>query len=452
MGKHLTLTIGIILVLFSILLLTGTIVAQDAEGDSVRGGLLYDKWWNVTGADSPAQDHPLWATQDSNTRSGADTWRCKECHGWDYKGAEGAYGSGSHFTGFAGVWGANDPLAALTGETNADHDFSGVLDEQSLLDLAAFISDTLVDTDALINEDKSSMGDAASGEALYSICIGCHGPDGTTINFGSIDDPDVLGTLSNGNPWEVLHKIRYGQPGWPVMPASVALGLTDENANDILAYLQTLPSEPALSGGGLLYDKWWKVTGADEPTEDHPLWATQDTNERSGADTWRCKECHGWDYKGAEGAYGSGSHFTGFGGVLGAEDALAALTGETHDFSAVMDEATLNALATFITQEIADITPYVNDDKTVNGDADAGATLYNTSCAACHGADGTALNFGSEDEAVYLGTLVHDNPWEVFHKAAFGQPGQPMPAGLALGWTHDDMADLLVYLQTLPTE
>jgi len=23
---------------------------------------------------------------ESNPRTGADTWRCKECHGWDYKG------------------------------------------------------------------------------------------------------------------------------------------------------------------------------------------------------------------------------------------------------------------------------------------------------------------------------------------------------------------------------
>jgi len=38
---------------------------------------------------------PLWATQSSNTRSGKDTWRCKECHGWDYMGVDGAYGSGS---------------------------------------------------------------------------------------------------------------------------------------------------------------------------------------------------------------------------------------------------------------------------------------------------------------------------------------------------------------------
>src|SRR3990172_1061139 len=82
----------------------------ELSGDPVRGGLLYDEWWVVIAedeaeahmAEGPATDHPLWKTQTTNTRTGADTWRCKECHGWDYKGVDGAYGSGSHQTGFKG--------------------------------------------------------------------------------------------------------------------------------------------------------------------------------------------------------------------------------------------------------------------------------------------------------------------------------------------------------------
>ncbi|MGE5123820.1 MAG: hypothetical protein ACM3H7_04830, partial [Acidobacteriaceae bacterium] len=76
-------------------------------------------------------------------------------------------------------------------------------------------------------------------------------------------------------------------------------------------------SSSSASRGGRLYDNWWVEAGVDEPTSDQPLWASQTTNTRSGSDTWRCKECHGWDYKGADGAYGSGSHMTGFPGVFG---------------------------------------------------------------------------------------------------------------------------------------
>ena len=52
------------------------------------------------------QDHPLWQLrpdQTTNTRTGAATWRCKECHGWDYMGVDGQYGHGPHKTGFPGI-------------------------------------------------------------------------------------------------------------------------------------------------------------------------------------------------------------------------------------------------------------------------------------------------------------------------------------------------------------
>ncbi|MEW6578628.1 MAG: c-type cytochrome [Chloroflexota bacterium] len=439
--------------------------AQEPQGNPVTGGLLYDKWWTVTGADAPVGDHPLWATQSTNTRTGADTWRCKECHGWDYKGADGAYGSGSHFTGFPGILASKgqpvaDIVAALKGSTNPDHDFSAVLDGQALLDLAVFVSESLIDTAPLVNADKTATGDAARGQAFFAMCTACHGPQGNAIYFDSFEDPLVIGSLSSDNPWEFIHKARYGQPTFLAMPALYTLGLADSDVGDVLAYAQSLPGEPALSGGGLLYDKWWTVTGADAPTENHPLWATQSTNTRTGADTWRCKECHGWDYKGADGAYGSGSHFTGFPGILDAtskssEELLAWLNGEAnpdHDFSVVVDEMALDALVAFIQQEMFDISMYVNEDGTVAGDADAGRSLYAGTCARCHGADGKIYNFGSEDKPEYVGTLAVDNPWEVFHKVAVGQPGAPMPGALALGWTPQQIADVVAFAQTLPVE
>ena len=73
-------------------------------------------------------------------------------------------------------------------------------------------------------------------------------------------------------------------------------------------------------------------------------------------------------------------------------------------------------------------------------------------CAACHGVDGKAINFHDADEPEFIGTIAADNPWEFFHKASFGQPGEPMPQGLALGWTLQDIADVIAFAQTLPTE
>ena len=438
------------------------------EGDPVRGGQLYDQWWSVgtdEGQSGPSEDQPLWASQTSNTRDGQDTWRCKECHGWDYKGLDGAYGSGSHMTGFIGVYASKDKaasevLAALKGSTNPDHDFSAVMTEQDLVDLALFVTTSLIETDALIGADGASLGDGAAGEALYgNVCTFCHGPQGNAINFAGLGEPEFLGHVAPDNPWEFVHKVRFGQPGWP-MPSGIVNGWTDQEVADVLAYAQTLPAEAFLSDGGQLYDNWWEVLGLDAPETDNPLWATQSTNTRSGSDTWRCKECHGWDYLGAEGAYGSGSHATGFIGVLASaskpsDELLSWLSGGVnpdHDFSAVLDETALAALVEFMSSEMADITAYVNADGSVNGDPAAGRAMFEGTCASCHGVDGRTFNFGNADEPEYVGTVAVDNPWEFFHKASFGQPGHPMPRGLALGWAMEQIADLLAYAQTLPTE
>jgi thiosulfate dehydrogenase len=440
--------------------------APALSGNPVRGGQLYDKWWAVLELDEPEGDHPLWATQSTNTRSGADTWRCKECHGWDYKGKDGLYGSGSHMTGFPGVMNMsgkdpNEALATLQGSTSPDHDFSTLMEEQALIDLALFMSQNLMDPAEIVNADKSLVGGSSTeGATEFALCAACHGIQGTAVNFGNESETEYLGTVAADNPWEFLHKERFGQPGVIVMPAGVSMNRPQEDYADLLAYIQTLPTSSPVTEGGRLYDKWWEAMGAEKPEGDHPLWATQSTSTASGADTWRCKECHGWDYKGADGVYGSGSHFTGFKGILAAsemsaEDLTAWLSGgmnPDHDFSGQLGESQVAMLVSFIQDGVVDVSSFINADKTVNGDAQHGATLFGTICVRCHGADGKTINFGDEAEPEYVGTVGADNPWEAFHKARVGQPGTQMPAGLNFGWTVQDIADLIAYLQTLPTK
>lgn len=233
-----------ILILLGVLLLVMAACGGDAdEGDAIAGGLAYDKWWSAFDADEPDADHPLWATQSSNERSGSTTWRCKECHGWDYRGAQGAYGSGSHFTGFAGIFDAQDKSSddltgAMTGDL-ADHDFSSILSDDEVANIVAFIRDGLDDYGQFIADDKTAIGgDLGNGETLYaSICTTCHGADGTQLNFGDADDPEYLGTIAVGNPWEFFHKVKYGHPG-SSMPNATDNDLTLEDMRDILAYSQ----------------------------------------------------------------------------------------------------------------------------------------------------------------------------------------------------------------------
>jgi thiosulfate dehydrogenase len=217
-----------------------------SSGSVSRGGRLYDNWWKEAGVDEPSSDQPLWASQTTNTRSGTDTWRCKECHGWDYLGAAGAYGSGSHFTGFPGVTGAasktsDEIVAILSGGSNPDHDFSAMGDD-ALADLAAFLKSGLVDFTSLINAEAKTpvKADAAHGKELFAGCAACHGEDGRTLNFGSQDEPEYVGTIALDNPWEFLHKVRSGQPG-TTMPAAIDKGWSTDDLLDLLAFAQTLP-------------------------------------------------------------------------------------------------------------------------------------------------------------------------------------------------------------------
>ncbi len=443
-------------------------------GSVTEGGKLYDKWWKVAGVDEPTEDQPLWATQSTNTRSGADTWRCKECHGWDYKGPDGAYGSGSHFTGFAGVLDSApgmshaELLAALDGSADSDHDFSAMGDE-AMGSLVIFLSGGLIDVAPFIDADSKAAvgGDEAHGKELFeTVCFACHGLDGRTINFHDADDPEYVGTVASGNPWEFIHKVRAGQPGAP-MPSGIDSGWSMQDVVDVLTYAQTLPTDPpdsaSASRGGRLYDKWWSEAEVAEPAGDNPVWARQDTNTRSGGDTWRCKECHGWDYMGAEGAYGSGSHFTGFPGVFAAseksfDDLVAQITGQVdaeHDYSAMGDEA-VTALVRFLKEGLAEVAPFIDAETkaAIGGDAANGEALFMSVCAACHGEDGLAINFHDPDDPEYVGTVASGNPWEFIHKVRAGQPGSdpPMFSGMDNGWSLQDVIDVLTFAQALPTE
>ncbi len=214
-----------------------------------RGGTLYDNWWLATeGASQPTADQALWSTQSSNTLSGADTWRCRECHGWDYQGAAGAYADGPHRTGFPGVLdaggsnGTAELVSILRGGDNADHDFSSVLSDEALEDLANFLSAGVIDERRLIDYDTKEVigADRSNGVRLFvESCSTCHGADGRKIDFG---DGDGIGDRAYADPWKVLHKIRFGHPGTP-MPRAVQLGRTVDQAVDILGHVQSLHAE-----------------------------------------------------------------------------------------------------------------------------------------------------------------------------------------------------------------
>ncbi len=423
-------------------------------GDSLRGGRLYDTWWTVLGWDPPEKDQPLWKQQTSNTRSGADTWRCVECHGWDYRGKDGAYGSGPHSTGFPGIYQdkGKDPfavLAILKGSTNPDHDFSVVMDDQALTDLALFISQELVDTSEFVESDGVAKdGNVPDGEASFAEnCATCH-------------VASAIAPTASQDPWKFLHNVRFGHPAVRRMPPGLDIGFDSQSYADLLAYVQgqTVVVEGGSTVlGARFYDNWWAAMGTVPPTTNQPLWNLQTASSHSIEDTWRCVVCHGWDYRGQEGAASSGSYATSIGGVYGvagkdAETIMGILTGKTnpeHDFSGLLDQESLSELAAFLQRGMIDTTPYINADKTANGDAAKGQSLYETSCQFCHGPTGTAIDLGEGQSPTYIGTIAGNEPWKFYHRVFFGVPGAAMPAGMDIGLTPQDVADLLKYAQTL---
>jgi hypothetical protein len=64
---------------------SGVVLAGEDEAATIaRGGRLYEDWAKEIGADN------LRKAERSQEQAGARPGRCVDCHGWDYRGKEGA--------------------------------------------------------------------------------------------------------------------------------------------------------------------------------------------------------------------------------------------------------------------------------------------------------------------------------------------------------------------------
>ncbi len=449
------------------------------SAELVRGGQLYEKFWAVAGAgaDEPTTDHPLYPS--FGTQTAGTTWRCKECHGWDYIGRDGAYSDGSHYTGIAGLFPASESVWSAFLTISQDHGYSTLgLADDDIWDLVKFYREGMIDIDTAVSAEGDFLGSASSGEALYNAgvtgfdssgiasnapCANCHGSDGTNDNPGGGSGfEEFPGLIANENPSEFLHKVRFGHAG-SSMPSIVEINASLQDAVDMGAYSQRLSpilwstTDPAR--GGQLYDKFWNVTGvtAVEPTTTHPMYPT--LGAKTLSTTWRCKECHGWDYIGDAGRYASGSHYTGIAGLFPATlskwDVYESIKDDHGYGDAGLTDTDIWDLVSFYDAGMEDLSFILNPDGTFRGTASAGATLYDTTftCAACHDADGLNVNPPGGSNGAFTnfpGLLSWDNPQEFTHKARFGHPGTTMIKTFDSGSTVDQIGDLGVHSQTLP--
>ncbi|MBF8268141.1 MAG: cytochrome c family protein [Dehalococcoidia bacterium] len=111
----------------------------------------------------------------------------------------------------------------------------------------------------------------------------------------------------------------------------------------------------------------------------------------------------------------------------------------------------LAALVNFLSEGLINDTLYINyaTKATIGANLSNGQTLYNSTCALCHGANGRQILFDGTDG---IGDVAKDNPWETLHKIRAGQPATGMPSAIGNGWSLQDAVDVLGYAQTLPTK
>jgi thiosulfate dehydrogenase len=210
-----------------------------------------------------------------------------------------------------------------------------------------------------------------------------------------------------------------------------------------------------IARGGQLYDNWMAVISAKPPKGNHPAYPK--SGKRTGAATWRCSACHGWDYKGVDGAFGKGRDFTGIVGVRGVvgkkpKTIERIILNKTHAYAGTIPRPAVQKLALFLSLGQLDMDRFISrrSRKTRGGVTRNGARFYQTICALCHGFDGKKIDTRHENRTEYAGTVCVENPWKALHKIRFGQPGVPMVALISLDI--EDLVDILAYCQLLPTK
>ncbi len=494
--------------------------------NGINGGTMYDEFWTPeTGWD---QNDPNLATFNNFS----DFFRCKQCHAWDRLGNAASYigrapsttrpnvssvnliEHAEHHTPqelFDALWSSagRRPVSAdlstydpATNPTVGDQmpDLSDIMTEAQVWDLAKFLKEEANDTDFLYDftttgtyptgsitySNIGAGGNAANGDAIYAAdCAVCHGADGRLI---LVDGTFTIGSFLRAKPYEVQHKVKFGQPGTP-MGSGLVTDINDIRDLYLALTNETNYPDPAFGladgiNGGTMYDEFWTPeTGWDQ---NDPNLATFN----NFSDFFRCKQCHAWDRLGNAASYigrapsASRPNVASLNLKAATEamseqelfDALWTSTGrrsvsadlstydpatnstvgdQMPDLTEIMTEEQVWDLVKFLKEEAND-TDLLYDYTTTGtyptgsitysnigagGNAASGDAIYAANCAACHGADGTAFLV---DGTFTIGSFLRAKPYEAQHKVKFGQPGTPMGSGLVTDI--NDILDLYLAL------
>lgn len=413
---------------------TSPSAALSDEASVARGARLYEDWAHESREREPVLPNPEFKTKNIRVEP-PDTWRCVTCHGWDYKGMHG-------FTGIRKRDGGK-PQEVVDLLKTKPHNFIEMMHESDLVDLANFVTHGQVDMEPLIlSARKLGAAGATAFENIFATtCANCHGLDG-----GRQRGVPQIGETARKQPSKVLHVVLNGHSGGN-MPALRAFGTS--MAVGMLAYARTLPGQnlsASITNGGRLYDDWQWATGNRQALP-HPAYPKSARYADVPQLTWRCRECHGPDYKGSEGVYASGDHATGIKGIRGMAgadpaDIMRILRNRTHRFGSVLKYRDLQDLANFVSEGQVDMDLFI-DPKTgqARGVAAKGEAYFQTICAGCHGLEGRFV------AKRLLGNRARKDPWASLHSMLNGHPDDNMPALREID--QKVIADILTYVQSL---
>ncbi len=410
------------------------LASADDSASVVRGGRLYDNWSLESRGRAPNHPNPAFKSQQLPVAV-QDTWRCVACHGWDYQGNHGVKGIRSKKKA--------DPVAMAALLKDANHGYGELLSDADRHDLASFVVSGQSEMRQLLALALRLKPAQTNADKVFAtVCANCHGLDGALLR-----QVPPLGDAARQRPLEVLHVALNGHPGGN-MPALRTLG--EETAATMLAYLKTLPSinlAASIANGGRLYDDWQVHTGGQRQALPHPAYPPKAYYASAASETWRCKECHGWDYQGNQGQYAKGNHATGIKGVrafAGAdpETIMRTLQSSSHLYGAVLQHRDLQDLANFVSYGQVDMDGIIDPRSGLSrGDATRGAAHYRTMCASCHGLEGRFV------AKRHVGRIAREDPWHAAHNMLNGHPDDTMPALREI--EQKVISDMLAHMQTL---
>jgi len=455
--------------------------------DFARGGLLYDKWWITPEGNLPAVlpdelalTHPTWPLDLNPQVTPLNSWRCNECHGWDYRGVDGAYGDleSIHYSGISGFIQATpmigpsltDPAqiyefihSGIT-STGSNHDFGVQIDDEAIYALTRFITTIQANVLDVANvgaphhfiDDKTKLvfGDQGVGSKLYHLdsgtggcAVDCHGFDGTSISLQS-DTGSNVETYTIADPWRALHKIQFGSVSVDAkMPGLAQYNSPDldfRSAINVLSYSQAGLLRDA-SKGGRLFDDWILETGRLAPDIFNYLWDQRDfafdapaTNEES----WRCVSCHSYAYFGQLGFDANLFYLRerpwsddfvfnklkfGFTIRMFPDPLVKA----AHNYRSYLLDDEIWDLVEFLMNDVTDTYRYINSAWSSYGDSNRGRGIYkgengeSSACINCHGLDGQG-DGDPNNPVIDIFSSAWDSPWQTFHRIRFGSPGSNM--------------------------